>query len=182
MNAIMAFMTESVQLAQRIIKDRVSGLNYLDIADKHGIEPVEALAIVREALESTSMRDPIEMRGILMLRLEALIENMWEQIEKGSFKHVEAAVKAMDRLSELLDLNQQTIKHEISVMSDEETVQMIAVLKSNNTRLYERLSQLELGDEARLELESSWTQWTADTAMEAVEEIILIEDEDGVYK
>lgn len=179
----MAFMTESLNLAQKIIDDRVKGYNYLDIANKHGVEPIEALAIVREALESTSMRDPIEMRGILMLRLEALIQNMWDQIEKGSFKHVEAAVKAMDRLSELLDLNQQTIKHEISVMSDEETVQMIAVLKSNNTRLYERLSALELGDGARLELESSWAQWTADTAMEAVEEIILVEDlEDGVYK
>jgi len=61
-------------------------------------------------------------------------------------------------------------------------VQVIAVLKSNNNRLYERLSTLELNEGARLALESSWTQWTADSAMDAVEEIILVEDEDGVYR
>lgn len=174
-------MTVNDGLTQLILDDRIRGRSYAEIELKHGIPAIEAMAMVREALDATTMRDPIEMRGIVMLRTEKIIEHLWAGLEQGSFKHGEAIIKALERLSELLDLNQETIRHEFTVISDEETLQLFAVMKRANELLYKKVQALPLSNEAAFELEQ-WPEWVAETATVAVEEILYLDEADGIYK
>lgn len=174
-------MTVNDGLTQLILDDRVKGRSYLQIEQKHGIPAIEALALVKEALESTTMKDPFEMRGIVMLRTEKIIEHLWEGLEGGSFKHGEAIIKALERLSELLDLNQETIRHEISIVSDEETMKIFTVLKHANEALLRRLMELDLTPSVRSELEA-WPEWVAAATTEAVEQVLYLDETDGIFK
>ena len=174
-------MTENDGLTQLILDDRIKGKSYMDIERKHGVPAIEAAAMVREALESTTMRDPIEMRGIVMLRTEKIIENLWSGLEAGSFKHGEAIIKALERLSELLDLNQETIRTEVTLISDAETLQLFEVLKLANQALYAKVMQLELSESAVLQLQS-WPEWTAEATTEAVEAVLYLDEATNTYK
>jgi len=174
-------MAENDGLTQLILDDRIRGRSYAEIELKHGIPAIEAMAMVREALESTTMRDPIEMRGIVMLRTEKIIEHLWAGLEQGSFKHGEAIIKALERLSELLDLNQETIRQEITIISDEETLQIFEVLKRSNALLRQKLDALPLPESAVRALEA-WPEWVAETTTTAVEEVLYLDETDNVYK
>jgi len=174
-------MTVNDGLTQLILDDRIKGRSYLDIELKHGVPAVEAMAMVREALESTTMRDPIEMRGIVMLRTEKIIENLWAGLEQGSFKHGEAIIKALERLSELLDPNQETIRTEVTLISDAETLQLFEVMKLTNLALLAKVKELPLTPDAAKELEQ-WPAWTAEASTAAVEQVLYMDDNDGVYK
>ena len=168
-------------LTQLILDDRIRGRSYAEIELKHGIPAIEAMAMVREALESTTMRDPIEMRGIVMLRTEKIIEHLWEGLEGGSFKHGEAIIKALERLSELLDLNQETIRIEQTIVSDEETLQLFQVMKQAYALMYNKVKPLAVTDAAIKELEA-WPEWVAETTTAAVEHVLYKDEADGVYK
>lgn len=174
-------MTENDGLTQLILDDRIRGRSYAEIELKHGIPSIEAMALVREALESTTMRDPIEMRGIVMLRTEKIIEHLWTGLEQGSFKHGEAIIKALERLSELLDLNQETIRTEVTLVSDAETLQLFEVMKRAYHLLYTHVKALPLQPEALLELEA-WPAWVAEASTTAVEEVLYLDDESNTYK
>ena len=159
-------------MSSMLLDDRIKGLNFFEIGEKHGIKPEEARAIVNEALSEVVTRDPVEMRGIIQLRLERMTQHLWTGIENGSFKHIEAATKIVERIAELMDLNEQTIKHQISIISDEETLQLFHVLRANNRLLYDRVRALPLNQKALGELES-WPEWAADAAGAAVDEVIV---------
>lgn len=174
-------MTVNDGLTQLILDDRIRGRSYAEIELKHGIPSLEAMAMVREALESTTMRDPIEMRGIVMLRTEKIIEHLWDGLEKGSFKHGEAIIKALERLSELLDLNQETIRHEFSVISDAETLQLFEVMKRAYQLLYQKVATLPLAEGGQEAL-SQWPEWIAETSTAAVEEVLYLDEADNTYK
>ena len=168
---------EDDTLRSFILDDRIKGLSYSQIEAKHGIPALEAMAIVREAIESTTVDDVWEQRGIQMLRIEKTIEYLWKGVEEGSFKHAEALIKAIERLSEMLDLNKETIKHEITIISDEETLQMLAVLKQNNVLLKQKI--IESGvDPQSLE---EWPEWASHAATTAVAEIEMQQGEDGTW-
>lgn len=174
-------MAEDNGLVQLLLDDRVSGKTYMDIQAKHGIPAAEARALVMEALTQVATKDPIEQRGILQLRLEAVVDKLWAGLEAGSFKHGEAILKAAERIAELMDLNQATIKHEISIISDQETAKLLSVLRENNAKLLAYVKTLPLTEEAQLELEA-WPQWVATASTEAVEEVLYMEeDENGIY-
>jgi hypothetical protein len=174
-------MTVNDGLTQLILDDRIRGRSYAEIELKHGIPAIEAMAMVREALESTTMRDPIEMRGIVMLRTEKIIEHLWAGLEAGSFKHGEAIIKALERLSELLDLNQETIRHEFTVISDEETLQLFAVMKLAFAQLQQKVNALPLTDAAVQALEA-WPEWVAESSTAAVEQVLYLDESDNTFK
>lgn len=174
-------MPASDGLTQLILDDRIRGRSYAEIELKHGIPAIEAMAMVREALESTTMRDPIEMRGIVMLRTEKIIEHLWEGLEQGSFKHGEAIIKALERLSELLDLNQETLRIEQTIVSDEQTLQLFQVMKEAYAILYQKVQALAVTDTAIKQLEA-WPEWVAESTTQAVEHVLYVDEADGVYK
>lgn len=168
-------MTDSnATLTKMLLDDRVNGLSYLEIEDRHGIPAVEARQMVMEALADVVSKDPLEQRGIITLQIEKVIRYLTEGLEAGSFKHGEAIIKATERLSELHDLNQQTIKHEVTVMTDENAQLIFEVLKQNNNALRERVRQLELSESNLLQLDA-WPEWEAEAATEAVTNVIYAE-------
>lgn len=171
-------MTDSADsnagLTQMLLEDRVNGLNYLEIEARHGIPAAEAKMMVTEALAQIASKDPIEQRGILTLQIEKVIRYLTEGLEAGSFKHGEAILKATERLAELHDLNQQTIKHEVTVVTDEHAQLIFEVMKQNNNALRARVQELELTDAGRLQLEA-WPEWEAMAATEAVTNVIYAE-------
>lgn len=162
-------------VAEKLLEDRTDGYSYLEIERRHGIPAHEARAIVREALAETLAKDPLEMRGIQTLQIEKVIKYLMTGLESGSFKHGEAILKATERLAMLHDLNQQTIKHEITVVSDEETAIILTVLKATLNAIYARVNTLDLPDPVRKELTSSWAGWAAEASTASVEEIIYAE-------
>lgn len=164
-------------LVQALLDERVRGLNYFEIEKKHGVPAAEARQLVSEALQEVATKDPLEMRYLVQLRLEAITRHMQEGLEMGSFKHAEIVLRAADQLAVLMDLNQQTIKKELTIITDEETAQLLEVLKHNNRALFSRIDKLPLNKKAREALEQ-WPEWTADAATEAVEEVVYAELED----
>lgn len=168
-------MTDSgTSMTKMLLDDRVNGLSYLEIEDRHGIPAVEARQMVMEALADVVSKDPLEQRGIMTLQIEKVIRYLTEGLEAGSFKHGEAILKATERLAELHDLNQQTIKHEVTVMTDENAQLIFEVLKQNNNLLRERVRQAEATAGVNLQLES-WPEWEAEAATEAVTNVIYAE-------
>lgn len=168
-------MTDSnAGLTQMLLDDRVNGLSYLQIEAKHGIPAAEVRAMVTEALSQVVSKDPIEQRGILTLQIEKVIHYLIEGLEGGSFKHGEAILKATERLAELHDLNQQTIKHEVTVVTDEHAQLIFEVLKQNNGSLFNRVRNLELSPENQKAIEA-WPEWEAEAATDAVTNVIYAE-------
>lgn len=161
-------------LISKLLDARVKGLNYLEIQSKYGIPAAEAKQLVTEALAEVATKDPLEMRYLVQLRLEKITQYLWDGLEAGSFKHAEVVLKAADQLAVLMDLNQQTIKQQLTIISDEETAQLLEVLKHYSRGLYGRISALPLNNKARTALEQ-WPEWTAEAATEAVEEVVYAE-------
>jgi hypothetical protein len=168
-------MGEDNALAQKLLDERVRGRNWLEIEAKHGIPAAEARQIVNEVLNEVATKDPIEMRYLIQLRLEKITDHLWDGLERGEFKSGEAILKTVERMAELMDLNQDTIKHQITIISDEETLKLFEVLKAYGNRIFERVSALPLNDQSRAQLESSWHEVTAEAATEAVEHVIYAE-------
>jgi hypothetical protein len=169
-------MGEDNALAQKLLDERVRGRNWLEIEQKHGIPAAEARQIVNEVLQEVATKDPIEMRYLIQLRLEKITDHLWDGLERGEFKSGEAIVKVVERLAELMDLNQDTIKHQITIISDEETLKLFNVLKEYGNRIYDRISHLPtLGEQTRAALEESWHELTAEAATESVEHVIYAE-------
>lgn len=161
-----------------VLDDRVRGRSYNEIAQKHGIEPLDAREMVREALASTSIEDEWEMRGIAMLRIEKVIENLWTGVEQGSFKHAEALIKGIDQLSQLLALNKQVMEETKAAITDEQAAWIYSVVTENNRQIYNFVTEkLKPNKRQQQELES-WAVVAADAATQAIEAVIQEEDDE----
>lgn len=158
------------RLAQLMLDDKIKGLSYNEIAFKHDLPVETVVTAVRKELDSATIKDPIEYRKLLQLRLEKLIATLWEAVDNGALKSADTIVNAIDRIQELHALNEQQNTIEINIISDAQVTQLLAVLNYSFSSLYARINSLPLTDEARNELES-WTEWTAEAATEAVEAI-----------
>lgn len=162
-------------LVNKLLEARVKGKNYYQIEADYGIPAAEAKQLVNQALQEVASRDPMEMRYLVQVRLEAITNHLWEGLEAGSFKHADSILRAAEQLAVLMDLNQNTIKQQLTIISDEETQQLFQVLKLYSAALYAKISALPLNQKARLALEE-WSEWTAEAATEAVEEAVYAEE------
>lgn len=162
-------------LINKLLEARVKGKNYFQIEAEYGIPAAEAKQLVSEALQEVASRDPIEMRYLVQVRLEAITNHLWDGLEAGSFKHADSILRAAEQLAVLMDLNQNTIKQQLTIISDEETRQLFQVLKLYSSALYSRVATLPLNQKARTALEQ-WPEWTAEAATEAVEEAVYAEE------
>lgn len=164
-------------LTQLLVDDKIKGMSYLAIAQKHSLPVEEVIEIVRAYYTATTIRDPQEHRALLQLRLERIIEKLWEGLEAGSFKHGEAIIKAVTQLQELHDLNEKTMTVTVNLMEDEDTDRVLEVLKRSSNSLRDKVARLPLSAKAKEELKA-WPEWAAEAATEAVEEVIYAEIED----
>lgn len=165
------------RLAQMMLDDKIKGISYNEIAYKHDLPVETVVATVKRELDSATIKDPIEYRKLLQLRLEKLIATLWEAVDNGALKSADTIVNAIDRIQELHALNEQQNTIEINIISDAQVTQLLNVLSYSFTALYSKISNLPLTDEARNELDN-WNEWTAEAATEAVEAIDaeLVED------
>lgn len=178
--AIMNPMSNASELTDLIIKERIKGRSYYDIEKMHQIPALEARELVREALSSTSIEDEWEQRGIMMLRIEKVIEHLWTGVEQGSFKHAEALFKGIERLSELLALNKQVIEEQKAMITDEQAELIYMVLRENNRQLLQFISDQIKPNKKQSEALEAWTQVSAEAATQAVEVVLFAEDQEGL--
>lgn len=171
-------MSNESDLTELVIKERVKGLSYYDIEKKHSIPALEAREMVREALASTSIEDEWEQRGIMMLRIEKVIENLWSGVERGEFKHAEAMFKGIEQLSNLLALNKQVIETQQAEITDAQAAIIYAIVTANNKMLYEKILEELTQKELELEVLKVWPQITADAATDAVESVLYVDVEE----
>lgn len=165
------------RLAQMMLDDKIKGLSYNEIAFKHDL-PVEVVVnTVKRELDSATIKDPIEYRKLLQLRLEKLIATLWEAVDNGALKSADTIVNAIDRIQELHALNEQQNTVEINIISDAQVTQLLGVMNYAFSALYTKINGLPLTDAARNELEE-WHEWTAEATTEAIEAIDaeLVED------
>lgn len=171
-------MSNMSELTDLIIRERVKGLSYYQIEQKHGVPALEARELVREALQSTSIEDEWEQRGIMMLRIEKVIENLWDGVENGSFKHAEALFKGIEQLSQLLALNKQVIEEQQASITDEQAAIIYAVITANNRQLLDYIEQQLKPNKRQLERLEDWPQVSAESATQAIEEVLYVEDDE----
>ena len=164
-------------LTDKFVEERVRGKSYAEIARKHSVPVEEVISIIRAEYAATTIRDPQEYRALLQLRLEKIIDKLWDGLEAGSFKHGEAVIKAVAQLQELHDLNEKTIVHQINVILDEDATKVFDVLKIQNSMMLEKVLQLKLTPHVKKELEA-WPEWAAESATEAVEQVVYAVQED----
>lgn len=163
-------------LAQFLIDDKIKGMSYLAIAEKHNIPVDEVIGIVRSVYAATTITDPLEYRALLQLRIEKIIELLWSGLEKGEnqFKHGEVILKAVDQLSVLHDLNEKNMTVELRMISDSETLKIISTLKAGFGLMYDHVKSLPLSKKAEVEL-MAWPEWVAEASTTAVEQVIYAE-------
>lgn len=172
--AIMGYDGETDVLAQMLVDEKIRGRSYLDIAQKHGLPVEEVITIVRGYYAATTIRDPQEHRALLQLRLERIIDKLWEGLEAGSFKHGEAIIKAVTQLQDLHDLNEQHMTTAQNLIMDEDTDTILEVLKHATGALRDRVARMPLSKKAKEEL-TAWPEWAAEATTNAVEEVIYAE-------
>lgn len=165
------------RLAQLMLDDKIKGASYNDIAFKHDLPVDVVVTTIKRELDSATIKDPVEYRKLLQLRLEKLIATLWEAVDNGQFKSADTIVNAIDRIQELHALNEQQNTIEINIISDAQVAQLLSVLSYAFSFMYSKIASLPLTDEARNELDA-WNEWTAEAATEAVEAIDaeLVED------
>lgn len=132
---------------------------------------------MHEALSKTSADDEWEQRGIMMLRIEKVIENLWDGVESGSFKHAEALFRGLDQLSNLLALNKQVMEEQKSKMTDEHAELIYMVIKENNRQILEYIHKEFKPNKTQLQKLEEWPQISADAATVAVEAVIYDAEE-----
>lgn len=162
------------KLAQMFVEDRIKGRSFIDISLEHGIPVEEVMASYRTYVAAAAVQDPLEYRILLQLRTEKIINHLWAGLEAGSFKHGEAVLKAVNTLQELHDLNEKTITHERDLMADEDAATIFEVLKHSHSSLRDKIMRLPLSQKAKAEL-AAWPEWVAESATNAVEEVIYAE-------
>lgn len=171
-------MATNSNLTDMIMDDRVKGLSYYDIEKKHGIPALDAREMVREALSKTSIEDEWEMRGIAMLRIEKVIENLWAGVEQGSFKHAEALFKGIEQLSQLLALNKQVMQEQKAEITDEQAALIYTVVTENNRQIYEFIQNKLKPNKKQLTVLENWTEVTAEASTNAIEATLVEEDDE----
>lgn len=159
-----------------LVKDRVEGLSYPEIAVKHGLEVVQCYGMVRGFLEETTIDDEFEQRGIQMLRLDAIVKHLWSGLEAGSFKHAEAIVRAVNELGVLLDINKQALEEAKYRVSEEQGEIIYRVVEHLTGGLQRRISQLQLTSEQTKVMEEQWPSWNYEAATEAMEDVVYAEE------
>ena len=170
-------MSNESELTELVIKERVKGLSYYDIEKKHGVPALDAREMVREALTSTSLDDEWEQRGIMMLRIERVIEHLWTGVEQGSFKHAEALFKGIDQLAQLLALNKQVIEKQVAAITDEQAAMIYSVMSANNRFILDYIHEQLKPTELQLEVLEAWPQISAESATNAVEAVLYAEED-----
>jgi hypothetical protein len=161
-------------LTQVLLDAKLRGKSYAEIASENRLPIESVIAALREVYNATTIRDPIEHRALLQLRIEKIIDKLWDGLEQGSFKHGEAILKGIQQLQELHDLNEKTINHNINVILDEDAAKVFEVLKYHNQSMYNKVIALPLSTKAKAEL-VAWPEWAAESATEAVQNVIYAE-------
>lgn len=165
------------RLAQMMLDDKIKGKSYNDIAFKHDLPVDVVVNTIKRELDSATIKDPVEYRKLLQLRLEKLIDTLWEAVDNGALKSADTIVNAIDRIQELHALNEQQNTIEINIISDAQVTQLLGVMNYAFSALYTKINGLPLTDEARNALDE-WHEWTAEATTEAIEAIDaeLVED------
>lgn len=171
-------MSNESNLTDLIIRERVKGLSYYQIEQKHGVPALEAREMVYEVLNSEQMDDEWEKRGIAMLRIEKVIENLWDGIEQGSFKHAEALFKGIEQLSQLLALNKQVMEEQKSTITDEQAELVYMVVTENNKQMLAYINEKLNPNQEQLEILEAWPQVSAESATQAVETVLYVTEEE----
>lgn len=171
-------MDNTSKLTELIIDERIAGKSYYDIGIKHEIDPIEALELVKAALNTTSIEDEWEQRGITMLRLERVIEYMWEGVKNGSFKHAEVLIKSADQLSNLLALNKEILKEKKAEITDAQAALIYMVISENNRQMLAYINDQLKPNKRQMQQLESWPQVSAESATQAVEIVLYAEEED----
>ena len=170
-------MSNTSNLTDMIMTDRVKGLSYYEIEKKHGLPAVEAREMVREALSSTSIEDEWEMRGIAMLRIEKVIENLWTGLENGNSKHAEVIIKGVEQLSQLLALNKQVMEEQKSAITDEQAAVIHLLLTENNKQIFNFIIHELKPNKKQQAILEEWPAVAAEASTNAIEATIYEEDE-----
>ena len=170
-------MTRESNLTDLILEERVRGKSYNDIEKKHGIPAIQARELVREVLAQEAMDDEWEKRGVALLRLERVIDHLWDGVETGSFKHAEVLIKSIQTVSELLALNKQVVAENRAALTDEQASLIFMVMQENNRQMLEYINKnLKPNKTQQAKLEE-WPQISADAATQAVEAVLMEDDE-----
>lgn len=171
-------MSESSELTDLLLDDRIQGLSYDRIGKKHGIDPLDARALVREALSRTADEDEWEMRALSLLRLEKVVQNLWDGVEQGSFKHAEAIFKGLDQINTLLALNKQVMEEQKSIISEEQAEVIYAVVMENNRQLFQFLESKLSPTKTNQAILEEWPSIQSEAVTTAIEATLVEEDED----
>lgn len=93
--------------AESILRSRVGGLSLLEIAEAHGISRVRASQILdRELAESAKRRAGArdQLLDLELLKLDRCERGLWDSIDGGDEKAVNAFVRISEHRSKLLGL------------------------------------------------------------------------------
>lgn len=161
-------------LQNLLLDDMIQGLSYVKMEKKHGIPAIECFQIVRDALASSPVHSQVEQRQIASLRLQRVIEGLWDKVDQGEFKHAEAIIKAVHEMTELNDLIQKTVTHELYVIEDAQATKVLAMMEVAFTQMREKIATLPLNQKAQKELEH-WEEWAAEATTNAVTEVVYAE-------
>lgn len=171
-------MDENTNLVQLFIEDYARGKSFYDLEAKHGVPAAEISVMIDEYLANNYLsRDRQRWQQLLTLRIERITDHLWDGIEQGSFKHAEAVVRLMEKLAELLALNEQAIVEQDSKVNDAQTELILRVLRIHDQQLLELVRSLPLSVEAKEKLDE-WPEWVAETSTNAVEQVIYAEIEE----
>lgn len=169
---------ENDSLVQLFIEDVARGKSYYDIELKHGVPAAEVRVMVKDYLAEHYVRDRGEWQQLLTLRIEKITDYLWDGITAGNFKNAEAVVRLIEKLAELLALNDEAQLEHDSKLTDSQTQQILQVLRKHDQLLLDMINEnLSLSNKNKTQL-AEWPEWTAEAATSAVEQVVYAELED----
>ena len=90
----------------RALELRMRGLTYAEIAREVGYASGSgAHKAVRAALEAEALMTASEVRDLLVLRLETLLQGIWDAACRGDLQAIDRVLRILDREAKLLGLD-----------------------------------------------------------------------------
>lgn len=180
--SIMNFEGSQDALAELLVDERARGKSIQYISDRHGIPKEEVYSIIKDYYSSEVIRDPVEHRALMQIRINKLADKLWDlvDVDAGQIapKAADSIMNGIKILQELFALNEQTLNVHMNVILDEDATKVFEVLKYANSELHARVMTLPLNKKAQEQL-AAWPEWTAEASTNAVEKVIYAEEEEG---
>lgn len=105
-------------LDEMIRQYRISGMPPEEIAQRLQLTVGQVDDILTRLRQRAEARTPTEIRWLQTERIESIINSLWNMVTNGAVEQIELALKAIERLNKMYELESEKVKIELDYVTE----------------------------------------------------------------